>query len=600
MEKRLMPMMVYLCVNGSKYVSREKMCAKFGISERTLRQTMSEVAVILEQNGLQLEKRANLGYRILSDDTDAFHAFAAKLRLRSGLQQPGAQIVANRTNYILYTLLRMNQYITIEHLCERLYLSRSQINESIKQMRRILSQFALRLNVKPGYGICISGGEWSRRRCWLALMQSDHRLLTQILMNNQSLHEQYKRANQELRLALFKGGLLVLDGQAETLLHYLFLTRVRLHDGDTLTDFSNLEGEDSIHAVAKLLLPEAQEAEINALQAVLKGTTINPKELSQPSEIEHEFWKIINKRDYGLSFSTQERTEIAWQLQLLERRILTGLFRPFSELTDFRVRDFATFELLNAFQQRLQTIYQAHVAMIELGVLTFFLEPKMAERVATVTRKKVAVTTTFGTVGLSRLKHFLAASAGDTEIKVTAYDFQQLNYETAQEQFDIVFSNYSLPDEDINPGNVIRLSPQLDTGDKQLVEAALKRSGVSKNITDLLSKQQFSFVKNFEMLANNKTFAKKALSDNQLIPYSGGMAFIRRENDQTPFLVEFQEPLLLAGQEINFVLELPILNSNVTQMLEFAQLMTYLFGGGVRHGVVSYEKLVASLTTKKY
>lgn len=376
------------------------------------------------------------------------------------------------------------------------------------------------------------------------------------------------------------------------------MTRVRLHNGNTLSDFPKLEGEDNIYAVAKLLLPKAPEVEVNALLVVLKGTTVNPKELSQPTKIEREFWKIIKNRDYGLSFSNQERTEIVWQLQLLERRILTGFYRPSSELTDFRVRDFTTFELLTAFQQRLQNVYQAHVAMIELGVLTFLIEPKLAERVATVTRKKVAVTTTFGTVGLSRVKHFLAASAGDTVIKVTAYDFQQLNYETAQEQFDIVFSNYSLPDEDINPGNIIRLSPQLDTGDKQLVEAALKRSGVSKNITDLLSKQQFSFVKNFEMLAKNKVFAEKHLSENQLTPYSGGMAFIRRENIQTPVLVEFQEPLLLTGQEVNFVLELPVLNSNVPRMLEFAQLMTYLFGGGVRHGVVSYEKLVASLTTK--
>ena len=57
-----------------------------------------------------------------------------------------------------------NNYLKIDDLCDELYLSRTQLKQSLKELREYLHDFDLTIATKAYYGMYLEGDEINKRR----------------------------------------------------------------------------------------------------------------------------------------------------------------------------------------------------------------------------------------------------------------------------------------------------------------------------------------------------------------------------------------------------------------------------------------------------
>lgn len=70
----------------------------------------------------------------------------------------------SRLQYLFQRFLDTKEYIKIDDLCEELYLSRTQLKQSLKELRSYFAKYDIHIMTKAHYGMYIEGSELNKRR----------------------------------------------------------------------------------------------------------------------------------------------------------------------------------------------------------------------------------------------------------------------------------------------------------------------------------------------------------------------------------------------------------------------------------------------------
>lgn len=103
------------------------------------------------------------GFSLAVIDASAFKAWRRCSEERIGLDAP--QTPEARVDHLLVDLLSRDDWITLDDLAARLYVSRSAISNDIKEVERRIARFGLAIEKRPHYGMRVSGSEMARRVC---------------------------------------------------------------------------------------------------------------------------------------------------------------------------------------------------------------------------------------------------------------------------------------------------------------------------------------------------------------------------------------------------------------------------------------------------
>ncbi|GAE92848.1 transcriptional antiterminator [Gracilibacillus boraciitolerans JCM 21714] len=136
------------------------------VTTRTIRDDMKKLDDTLHAFGASVESVMGKGYQLqITDDTN----FKEFLKSIFDFNDTHANVVPRtpeeRVAYIIKQLLLSDGYIKSDDLADEIFVSKSTLQNDIKEVRHTLLEYDLRLDSRPNYGLKVEGNELKLRFC---------------------------------------------------------------------------------------------------------------------------------------------------------------------------------------------------------------------------------------------------------------------------------------------------------------------------------------------------------------------------------------------------------------------------------------------------
>lgn len=171
-----------------KTVKVKDLAIALQVSEKTIRNDLKQLQIVLKNHGACLDILQGKGIELTIGDELKFQKYFAELSRCQMIED-------NRMLQLFQILLESERFLKLDDLSEKLYLSRARLSSTLKVIKKILHNYSLDIQVKPSYGIKITGEEFNLRKCIC-----DYQL--DLLKNNKKIDE--VSLIQKLLLQLFQ------------------------------------------------------------------------------------------------------------------------------------------------------------------------------------------------------------------------------------------------------------------------------------------------------------------------------------------------------------------------------------------------------------
>lgn len=208
---------------------------QLNVSLKTVRNDIKKLDCALRKYGSKIESKPHYGYRLVIVDQEEFKNLLSEVNSKNTLAD------YDRNTYLLRLLLMRGDFIKIEDLCSQLYVSRTSITNSIRQIESILEQYSLSCIRKPSQGIRIEGEEFDIRRLLCYMLLKDNYLEGLI----QQETEQYWLAHTIIEL-LNKYDLHLTEVALNSFINYVFVGINRMLSGKFVNLNLNVESFNAI------------------------------------------------------------------------------------------------------------------------------------------------------------------------------------------------------------------------------------------------------------------------------------------------------------------------------------------------------------------
>lgn len=136
---------------------------ELSLSDRTVRTYLKDLKSLIESNGGTIVSKQGYGYQLQIIDRKAFNSFLIEYHLLDhNEEQSNYREVNQRKHHILNLLLLECRKIDIEALSEQLYISSSQLNKDILEIKNQLQPYEL--TIKRNKSLCYVDGEEKAKR----------------------------------------------------------------------------------------------------------------------------------------------------------------------------------------------------------------------------------------------------------------------------------------------------------------------------------------------------------------------------------------------------------------------------------------------------
>ncbi len=147
-----------LAEHNHELVTAKNLAASTGMSERSVKTYLKEVADFCEQNSMQLDRKPGKGFK-----PDFSDAQIGKILDLAG-RQSAAMSQKQRMNYIAYILLSGWDTYTYALFSEELNVSKNVIMDDINDLSSEMELFGVHIHKMAGYGIYATGSEFDVRK----------------------------------------------------------------------------------------------------------------------------------------------------------------------------------------------------------------------------------------------------------------------------------------------------------------------------------------------------------------------------------------------------------------------------------------------------
>lgn len=332
-----------LLSNSRTPMKSEELCEQLGIAPRTLRNDINRYKSTFLENGVKLISKAGTGYYFEIFNEELYFKFIQDSIKKETTDQhviPGYP--EERINYLIKLFLSTDDYIKIEDLEEKLFVSRSTITNDLKEVRERFEYYHLDIENKPNYGMKVIGQEFNKRACI-----SKYFFYTEsyddIILNTE------KNENKEIIKNLVYNTLIENDfsltdiGFQNLVIHIMIvLMRIDKLDGEDRIDniYKNLESEKEFKIACSLVKKIESHFKISLPIKEIYYITIHllGKKSMQYNEgaliINQETQELLNylfkhiKQDFKLDFQQDFElfTLLALHFQPMMNRLKYGLY----------------------------------------------------------------------------------------------------------------------------------------------------------------------------------------------------------------------------------------------------------------------------------
>lgn len=163
LSKKEIAILNYLVVHQSQYVRSREIAEALKMSERTVRKYIGQLHESVDNNGAKIISKQGHGYKLEINFQVEFENFLKQYYSKPFDTHDTMNDANERQYYILNQLLFEQQWVMVDDMADKLFVSRSTINQDINGLKSDLQRYHLKIISKPAKGIAISGDERDKR-----------------------------------------------------------------------------------------------------------------------------------------------------------------------------------------------------------------------------------------------------------------------------------------------------------------------------------------------------------------------------------------------------------------------------------------------------
>lgn len=165
MKRQEQQLLNLLIENKYHYITSQKIAKILEFSERTIRNQIKELKILVRKNGGEIISKQGHGIQLFIVNEFAFNCFLNKNSIPKIIVEKGTDIdgTLDRQNYILNKLLLEEKQLLVDELSDKLFVSRSTLSKDISVIKDLLERYRLSIISKPNKGIYVVGDEKDKR-----------------------------------------------------------------------------------------------------------------------------------------------------------------------------------------------------------------------------------------------------------------------------------------------------------------------------------------------------------------------------------------------------------------------------------------------------
>lgn len=454
MDTYLDVQIVKVLADSDKEVSSKQLSFLLSKSTRTIKSRIGSINDDLQSYGAKIESKKGQGYRLIVFNQEKFKEYFEKSKFKE--ETADQQLI----NLLIYELVNVDDYIKADDLANKLFVSKSKLTSLLNELRKILQNYDLKLEVKPHYGISIQGSEFNYRR----FISSNY--VQKILMDDSTSLFDYFEDDNELKKYQLDTIKKVVKEQLENhqytipsyvengLLRHLFITTLRVKKGNAIKFDTHLvlnkhdkEIELTQAILAQLeskfnvVFPES-EVEYIAIHLVSKrvfevNDTISEEINSLVSEI---LMKIVETKNINLLDDLNLRTLLGLHLMPLKTRLEFGIVLENPIVENVREKCISGYDLAMIATNVLEQKWQVKINKHEVSYLALHFDVALKKELDKITRKKILIVCGSGRASAQMLRYNFEQHFSKYLEEIIVCDSNDINEVLSKNDVDLIFT----------------------------------------------------------------------------------------------------------------------------------------------------------------
>ncbi|MDQ0360266.1 BglG family transcription antiterminator [Breznakia pachnodae] len=462
--KRREKEIIYYLVKNNQYVTGNELADHFGVTSRTIRDDVNAIKQSINESIAFINSQAGKGYLLEIRNYKMFEEFLNDLKLKDVSQYHNIPDNPNdRVSYIIKKLLMLNFSIKIDDLAEELYVSRSTLTSEIKQVRKKLEKYDLKLSHQTGKGLIIEGEEIKKRLCiseyYFHNSADDGYFAEDSILFASSVNQEEISLIKKLLLdTLNQYHIFMSDVSFQNLVIHLIVSIRRMrysyyveYDKEKIELFQQLEEYQVAKTIADVLGKEFNEI-WNASEICYLASHILAKKMILHDDgekkvskrvhfmIEKIIFEIYMKTGIDLGNDEYFKNVLKLHLNPLILRLQSGLISRNMMLEDIKMNYPFAYELALLAKNVIEDEMKVSVIEDECGYIALYIGLSIEKMIGSIPKKNILLVSSLGRSSIE-IQKFKIMNQFDDYISsldvVELYEFPNINHDT----YDLILSS---------------------------------------------------------------------------------------------------------------------------------------------------------------
>lgn len=361
-------------LSEKKWVNSSILAQHLNVSNKTIQKEVVNINIFLGEKG-KIESNNRKGYYFLMEDEELLNSI-----IKDDEKQIEKEMTNGRTKLFIMLLLFEEDYISMNKIAERLYLSKSTVNVEIQKMKRVVNRVpGYSLKISPSKGIFIHANEVLKR--FMLTKSFDIQVdYAKILRDRtfKNIDEMYKKTYNFLKDILVENNYIISGSTFRQFQIFIIICILRQKKGFYIERQSNHTLDRITLTIGKRIKTdlnyELNSDELNVIQLYLSERNILQKRNDNNEEIKEKlkiFYRKV-KNDLGLELNIDEMTNRIL-VQHIEKMILR-IERSHFIINDFTKEIFQKYPLeTHIVKIYLQSCLNTTIPDSEIGYIIVYL-----------------------------------------------------------------------------------------------------------------------------------------------------------------------------------------------------------------------------------
>lgn len=515
MDKKRIVKLIKILSQTSESISGPELCQQLDITVRTLRNDLKEYSELLKNHGIVIESKHAVGYKlVIVDEEKYYHYLEDMMKEESESQMVIPIYPEDRINYLIRMFLTQDDYIKIDDICEKIFVSRSTLSCDLKEVREKLKYFHLELETKPAYGLKLIGSEFHKRSC-IAQYFYHTDGGDEIFLAQTKETKQQDIISSILYEVMVKEHFKLTDIGFRNLVIHIMIALLRLKEQEyqIISDYDISVKDTAEYSIAIKLCDKLQkefnvnfpELEIYYIALHLSGkkaVQYNMNSLFIDQKHEELLDMIINEINnrYKMDFSTDIdlQTSLSLHLQPMMNRLRYGMVIQNPLLDKIKEENTLAFEISILTANVIKNKYHYDISENEIGYIALHFALAIERYENEGPKKNIIIICASGMGSSQILLYKIKQKFKDNIDKILVTELYELK-NIEQREYDLILSTVPIPFETDIPYYHVQYF--LDNNDIVKLSDAFKNQSESMNFID----QYFTD----ELFFNNLDFKNK-------------------------------------------------------------------------------------------